>query len=487
MELKDYPVELTENREQIECNFIFCLWKEPELIDDYKNVVNGTDILTVDGIFYYGLCQQMYKAGYKVFDNISVVTFLADKPALQKGFDERTGFAPIKEITELLDSSNIDTYYSALVKSNMVLNLYNSGFNVQKDWKKIQQMNPDELYDFYDYKLNNICVGKIDKLKAVDMKSGYEPFVEQWDRGESVGFKVGYPLMNYTLAGVHRKNLLLHLAHIGKGKTTTAINMYIFPAIEEGENVCIISNEQQEEEWRQMLLATGVFNHTKKDGDKLNRQKFVVGHFTQEDKERISEGEKWIQNQKGQLILISLNDYSIDRVKKIIKKYSKIGFTEFIFDTLKPLHENSDKAWAEFSEMAKQLFLISKKEDVAVIATAQLSSESMSRRFLDLSCTGKGKAIAETASTVVMFRELTTQEKEKGHAYQFMKGESGKYLSTKKEISLDPNKNYIVFFVPKNRFGSTNYQILYERNMSFNTMKEIGYIDIPYDGFKIKK
>ena len=79
MELKNYPKLLVKNREQIECNFIFCLWKDSSLIDDYKNVVNGTDIITEDGMFYYGICQQMIKAGIDVFDNISVETFLSDK------------------------------------------------------------------------------------------------------------------------------------------------------------------------------------------------------------------------------------------------------------------------------------------------------------------------------------------------------------------------------------------------------------------------
>ncbi len=487
MELKDYPKKLLENRKEIECNFIFCLWKEPDLIDDYANVVNGKDILTQDGIFYYGLAQQMNKAGYKVFDNMSVVTFLADKPVLQKGFEERTGFVPIKEITELLDSENMSTYYEALVKSNMVLNLYSSGFDVLKDYDKIQTMNSEELYDYYDYKLNNVCVGKIQKLQAVDLKTGYQPYVKKWDSGESVGFKIGYPLLNYTLAGVHRKNLLLHLGHIGKGKTTTAINMYILPAIEEGENVCIIANEQDENEWRQMVLSTVVFNHTEKNGDKLNRQRFILGNFTDADKERIKKGEEWLQKQKGKLIFISLNDYAINHVKKIIKKYSKRGFTEFIFDTMKPEKENSDKAWAEFDEVAKQLFLLSKKENVAIIATAQLSADSMSRRYLDLTCTGKGRGISETASTVIMFRELTTYEKEKLQAFQRVKDESGKYSHTKKMIPLDVNKNYIVVFIPKNRFGTTDNQILYERNLSFNTMKEIGYVDIPYDGFNKRK
>ena len=121
---------------------------------------------------------------------------------------------------------------------------------------------------------------------------------------------------------------------------------------------------------------------------------------------------------------------------------------------------------------------------MAIVATAQLSAESMSRKFLDLSCIGKSKAIAETATQVVMFRSLTREEKEGGiTAYQFQKGSDGKYMKERKEIALDPDKDYVVLFTPKNRFGDVNPQIIYERNMSFNTMNEVGFTEISFDGF----
>ena len=69
------------------------------------------------------------------------------------------------------------------------------------------------------------------------------------------------------MAGVHKKNLLLHLAHIGNGKTTTAILFYILPVLESGENVCIIGNEQSVDEFRQMILASVLFKDVYKRQD----------------------------------------------------------------------------------------------------------------------------------------------------------------------------------------------------------------------------
>ena len=481
MDLAKYPKEITLKREAIECNFIFALYKDPTLMDDYKNIVNGTDILTEDGMFYYGLAQQLYKAGYQAFDNISLYSFLEDKKTLKSGFEDRGGYRSITEITSLINTDNVGIYYDELIKNNMLLRLYGSGFNVVNNLEKLNQMSSSEVYDYYDFQLNNICVGKIEKIKAENLSEGYETYIREWDEGKSVGYKIGFPLLNYRLAGVHKKNLLLHLGHIGNGKTTTAILFYILPVIESGENVCIIGNEQGVDEFRQMILASVLFNKIGYFG--MNRQKFITGRFTDENKEAMQQAVEWLENCKGKIQFIEMTDYSISNVKKIIKKYSKLGTGMFVFDTLKPEMESSDKAWADFSEVAKELFLLAKKEDVAIVATAQLSSESMSRKYLDLSCIGKSRAIAETATQVVCFRTLTNEEKQKIKPYQHQKNEDGKYSKIRKVIDLDETKDYIVLFTPKNRFGDTQPQLVYERNMSFNTLKEVGYVEIQYDGF----
>lgn len=481
VDLKLLPQELVQNRNKLECNFIFSLWQEPDLIDDYsKTIINGKDIVTPDGMLYYGLITQLRKLGYENFDHATLHTFLSDKDELRKDYEGRGGYTTVNEIKSLIKSDNIATYYDELVKNNMLISLHQEGFNVMEDIDKFKQMTSEDVYNYYDYKLNNICVGKVEKLKAENLSEGYEEYIDEWDKGTMTGFRVGFPMLNYRLMGVHKKNLLLHLAHIGNGKTTSSILFYILPAIESGENVCIIANEQGISEFRQMILSTVVFNKIKYKN--MNRQKFIKGDFSPDERKAMIAGAEWLKKCEGKIIFIETADYSIGNVKKIVKKYSKLNYGLFIFDTLKPNVESNDRAWAEFSEVAKELFILAKKEDVAIVATAQLSAESMSRRFLDLSCVGKSRAIAETATQVVMFRSLTREEKEgKVKAYVYNKDRN--YEDARREIELDPMKDYIVLFTPKNRFGDIGPQIIYERNMSFNTMYEIGYADIPFDGF----
>lgn len=482
MDIEKLPEELQEKRKMIECEFVLSLYKDMALLDEYKNVVNGEDILTEDGMFYYALIQKMRQAGYNVADNISICEFIEDKKTLKKKFEKTGGFQTIKDITELLDTNNIDAYYDGLAKSNLILRLYDKGFNVKKYLDKFEDMTAEEVYDFMEYQLADIAVGKIEKTSIADLSAGYEEYIKEWDEGRDVGFRISLSMLNYQLLGVHKKNLLLHLAGIGIGKTTSAISWYVLPAIEDGNNCVIIANEQDQSQWRQMILSTVIFNKLNKKAAGLDRHKMLKGSFTDDQKAIMKEASEWLKQQPGKIAFVETQDYDATAIKKIIARQSKLGYSYFLFDTAKPIDDSDTKSWGQFSEVAKSLFLCAKKYDVAIIATMQLSSESMGKKFLDLSCIGKSKAVAETAGSVVMFRPLQKTEKEKIEAYKW--NEDNKKI--KEMIQLDPNKEYIMIFTPKNRYGNVSPQIIVERNMAFNSYRQVGWYECEYDGWKTK-
>ena len=57
MKNKDIPKELLEKRQVLECNFVLSLYKDMTLLNDYNNIINGEDLITEDGQFYYGILQ----------------------------------------------------------------------------------------------------------------------------------------------------------------------------------------------------------------------------------------------------------------------------------------------------------------------------------------------------------------------------------------------------------------------------------------------
>lgn len=485
MEYKDYPNKLIKNREKIECNFIFCLYKDTSLIEEYENVINAVDILTVDGIFYYGIAQNLYKSGHKVFDNITIDTYLTNKENLRKGYEERGGYRTIQDLISLIDVDNVEGYYDELVKNNLLLKLYEKNFPVLNNFEKFEEMSYEEIYDYLDYQLASTVSNKIEKTKSISLSHGYEKFIEELDKGDQIGYKILSPMLNSRLLGVHKEHVMLYMAHSGKGKTTTAILQFVLPTIENGENVLIIANEQSEKEFRLMILPTILYN--KIGYCSISRKQITKGGYSKEDREAIQKAIDWLADEKhGNIEFVKMDNYEIYKAKKKIKEFSKLGYGLVLFDTFKPEKENSDKAWADFSEAAKILHRIAEKEKLAFIATAQLTPSSVTQTYLSENDIGKGKAIVEVASQLVQFRFLFNDEKEKLKPYTFKKDENGRYTNIREFHDLDVDKTYIVYFTGKNRFGDTDTQIVCEYNPSFIKMRDIGWVSISPNGTRAR-
>jgi len=477
--LDEIPKKLTKDRVIIECNFILSLYKDPEKISHYSNIINGEDIITKDGIFYYSIIENMTNSGYNEITDMSIYTYMESHPDMKKQYEEYGGYKTIKEIMDIISLDNSDKYYDELIKNNLLIRLYQKGFPVMQDFDKFVDMTAEQVYDFYIYELSDISVGKIEKLKVEDLSSGYKDWIEEIDKGVQVGYKINSPILNYMLAGIHPGNLTLHIAGIGQGKTTTAIILYVMSVIEHND-VLIISNEQSVNEFRSMVLSTVLFNKIGKVKG-MNRQKFVFGNFTPEQKEKLNEAAEWLEKQPGKIKYVEMQDYDVRNINKIITKHSKMGCGLFIVDTIKPLNEMDERAWAQFSEVSKTLFLLAKKTNTAILCTAQAVAEANGRKYMDLSSIAKSKAIAETASQVVGFRPLTSDEVEKIEPWQYSRTENGGVNEKiKTTVKLDPDKHYICLYIMKNRFGPTMPQIIYEFNQAFCSLKEIGYYQSDY-------
>ena len=470
----DVPEKLKENRHIVEGNFIFSLYMEPERVDEFKNVVNTEDIFTEDGIFYYGLLQAMIKDGYSEITEHSIATFVESRKAVKKEYERKGGYQAIREAVEIIDPENFDKFYDDLVKENLMIRLYQKKFPILEDYETLKDMDAEGVYDYYALILSDTSVGKIEKIKIEDISVGNDEWIKEIDKGILRGFPIDSPILNYMLAGIHPGNLTLHIAGIGQGKTTTAILLYVFSMIKHSD-VTIISNEQGRDEFRSMLVSSALFNKIKGVRG-LTRQKFVTGGFTSEQLGKIHEANQWLENQQGHVKFVEMQDYDVKNIKKIIMKQSKQGCGLFIVDTIKPVNEMDERAWAQFSEVAKTLFLLAKQTHTAIICTAQASADSVGRKYMDLTSIAKSKAIAETAGQVIGFRPLFPDEVETVRPYNW-RSEDGNPggEKVKTAVDLDPDKHYVMFYIMKNRFGPTLPQVVCEFDQTFCRLREVGY------------
>ena len=480
--IKELPDQLIEGRQETECNFIISLYKDPDLIGLYKEkITTGDDIITDAGQFYYGLALGLEKAGYDAFDDMAIVTYLSDKKTAKKKFDEYGGLATLHEMVGLVNEANVDTYYDRLAKNNFLAKLYLKGFDVLRDIDKYQRMTAEECYDYIEYQISDSMVAGVDKIHSEDVNEDMDNFVDELDTGAQQGYPLGLNTLNYMLGGLHAGTMTLLGAPIGQGKTSGSVPIIIMKNLEEGRNVLVISNEQTCKEYRQLLLTYALFNNPDFKGCGLNRKKIGLGHFTPEQKAELKKAGEWLKSLKGHVRFVELQDYSTAAVRKIITKYSKIGYPIVIYDVLKPADGASERAWAEFSACAETLFQMAKKTKVALVCTFQLAPDSLTRKYLDLSAIGKSRGIAETCHACIMFRPVFNNEYEDLHPYNYRTTEDGKKV--KVLLDLDPEKHYIIIFVPKNRSGEVSPQICVQFDMAFMRMKEVGWIDVTFDNF----
>lgn len=476
-DMKDYPEELVKNRSIIEGNIIACLWKNPELYSDFKELTIR-DFITYDGRFYYGVGKEILKMGYKAFDIIAINTYLNTNEQIEKIFNNRGGYNAIKHFVDVINIDNIETYYDNLIKNNILLHLHEEGFDVLNNLNIFESLNSEGVYEWIDYRLNNIFMRKQLGLKIDDLTNNFDDFLAICDRGENLGisFASSCPQLSRICGGIHRKNLIITSAHSGVGKTSFCVYGYILALLESGEKVSIIANEQDINEWRSLLLGSIISN--KLGYFKMPRQRFQEGKFTEVEWQYIKKAQEWLKKHEGNLKFVQLYDYKINTIKKIVKTLSKRGFGYFVYDTCKAEDLSEDKAWSTFVEQSKQLFLLASKEDVAIIATMQLAMNTLKERYLNGACIGTAKAVKEVCSQLFLMRKLWrdeyTGESKDVKAYRMIIDKTTN--KWKKElIDLDKNKEYVIIFVDKNRHGQGDVCLIYQRNLTFNFWHEIGF------------
>jgi replicative DNA helicase len=480
LSLDNYPAELVAQRELTEANFIFCLWKNPELYHDYeKEVKADRDLLTEDGRFYYSLGNEMHKLNFKSFDDASIYSYIEGKETLKNGFARRGGYKTVDEIKKILNEENVETYYDELVKSNMLLKLHDKGFNVLKELPKFQKMNSKNLYDYFEYQLDNVFLGRGSGVKIEDLDFD-DDFIQACHAGEEMGlnYASACPLLNFHTLGLHRANVQIFAGFSGTGKTSFCINSYILPILDQGEKVVIIANEMNKRAWQHILMATILSQKLNYFG--LPRKKQKMGNLAQEQLDKMEEARKYYnEHYKGRLKFAKIYDYSIDDVKKIIRKMAKQGFNYTLYDTFKSEDSASAQMTGELIESSKQLLQVAEKENVGIIITMQLAIYMESTRYLTAACLSGAKGVKEIVSELVLTRQVWEDElpgeKYDVKPYRYKKDSNGKYTKIKEEILLKPDKKYMIVFLDKTRNDEGDTTLLYQFDGAWNKWTEIGY------------
>lgn len=483
IDLKKYPEELIKGRDSAEATFVFCLWKQPDLYDDFQRINTNEDktLKTDDGIFYFSLGRQMFNQGFKSFDNVTIYTFLEGKPTVKKHFDELGGYATVSELCSLVNPENVDAYYDKVAKMNTLMTLHDKGFSVLDDIDKFSKMTNQEVYDYFDYILNSVSIKNTHDIEIETLEID-EKFLAECNDGSAQGISYGAhcPILNYLTLGTPLGDMYMFAGHSGVGKTSFVFENMILPMTENGTKCAVISNEQRSKDFKQLLIVHILT--TELDYWGLTRKKLKMGKFTDEQWQMLRKAKAISKEKYSNIQFVKLFDNDMNKVKRIIKKLAKLGYQVVMFDTMKSEDEIDDAMWQQLLIHSRKLFQITSRENISLICTYQLALHTLNKRYLDASCLSNAKQIKEVFSEMVYARPLWDDEfpgeKFDVKPYQLKKDESGKYTSVRKLIPLDREKKYIITFLDKTRNDDDKIQVLYEFNGRFNRWKEIGYCSV---------
>ena len=508
------PMDLLENRAITEGNVIASLWKEPDLYDDY-NDLTSKDFITQDGQFYFGLGNLLHEKDYKEFDKTSVLSFVEGNAVFKKGLENRGGYETVSHMVNLISTNNTETYIDDLNKANTIIKLYREGFNITKEIEceakgKVKVVKPLDLFkrmtnaditDWYEQRLMDIALSKTIGGVKIENLMIDDDFLNECDSGQLTGLSYNRagvdvngktvfcsPLVSSHTMGLHKKNIEIFGAFSGDGKTSHMIRNRALPVIEQGENYCIISNEQVINEFKRMFLATIISCKLRvKD---MPSGKILGGKWSPEEWEIVRAGQKYFnEHYKDKVQFVKLFDYSINTAKKIIKKLSKEGTKYFLYDTFKAedmsVGGSGGTVWGNLIEDSKQLFQVASKEDCAITITMQLALHQSNTRYLTSNALSTAKGVKEIATTVILcrrpFSDEATGEKFDLKAFYYAKdATTGQYSKEKTPYELDKARinEYRIFFIDKTRNGEDRKTILYRFNGGTNAWQEVGYCSV---------
>lgn len=446
----------------------------------------------------------MYDNSIRSFEDTSVYSYLTSKPKEQNKksyfeyYDESGGFSTIQDLMNecAKDNSNDDYHFSEIQKyeslrilqDENLLNVHSAEFI-----KKLANMNLKQLQTFCQHKFKT-SFSHINSGDVIiyNLTEDIEEMVEELDQGEEVGLPLfDSPRLTKKINGQKLGNLMYLVLSSGVGKSSIVTEKFVLSIFENNvkaldpeseldfEKALIFVNEEGKKRWQARLLATVASRILKKPiaRDTVNR-----GKFTPEQKAILIESAKWLkQNQPDFIKLVILKKYRIEDVISNIELHRPLGYKHIYFDTFKPdLTQQTDR-WLAFSNSAQDLHDCIKDENYncATLATVQMKI-GKEYRYLDLDSIGKSMEIVEVAAVVMAGRLMYDDEfdgKHKVFCYNYEKDAfSGKW--GKKEYVLDPEKKYLILFLPKNREGDEGEQIVFEVISDLNVWKEVCYAKV---------
>ncbi|PWT35099.1 replication protein [Limosilactobacillus reuteri] len=474
--------KLLKEKSIIESQLVFSLFSDPESLLDYE--LSLDDFSNQTWKFYFFILKELVeKRQLKVMDSVSVTAYIQSKgDSFTAAYETRGGYETIERGMEIVESDNIDSYFNELQRYKTLLKLTEYGFPIEEKWNSVQKMSLEMLDDYLEGLVAQAFVNsQMGGDRVEDMFADVDAMLNEADKGIARGLPLASPLMDSIQNGLALGNITMLGANSGVGKTFLTTLLHIISCIKEEEQLLIIANEEEKSRYVQGLLAARI-NKQHQDAN-FNKNRFINGGFSDQEWQWLNEAKEWYVNKvQGELInFINMNDFSMSKTIKLIKKYARMhGVKYFILDTLKLDNDAgsriTDNSWLQLQQNMVKLYNTIKPSNlnVHIWITAQMSKTNRRSRYLDQSMLGISKNITDVVSSLMLTRMVSQSEKEGSTALKVINSDGY-------SVQLDPEQDYMLVFWDKNRQGATNRQVVLAVDRGLNLIRDIGWTQIDND------
>jgi len=342
------------------------------LLDNDAQVEIFTKVNVDD--FYTESHRNIYDSMLKIFSKSIPVDFvtLTNQLEVDKKLDAIGGIDYVTYLTNVVPSAANFNHYLNIVKNSAVRRhliaesqeIIKTAFDAE-DGNHAMQFAEKKIFDLSqkDTTSDLELVGKPGGA-LTNVLSKISEIAE--NKGRLRGIPTGYKEFDAITNGLQNSDLILLAARPGVGKTSFAMNIAEYAAIEEGKKVAIFDLEMSREQLMQRSLASVAKVHL---GHILN------GSMDSDEWKRV-----WTAEKKLAQSSIYVDDSSMVTPFDIISKCRKLKMTEgldlVVIDYLQLMtmgRQNRESRTQEVSDITRTLKVAAKELNVPIILLSQLS------------------------------------------------------------------------------------------------------------------
>lgn len=474
-----YPSSLLDGRLNAEASTIGLIWQDPLILDETK--LSAKDFLSVDGRFYFEVAKQLRAKGVLDFNEVAVISNL--EPNILDKFTEKGGYKEVNNIASIISERNKDSILDSLSKCNIILRLYNRGFNLEKEMvinnKKItpleyfKSLKSGQIIDWYDAQLCKLYDGGYDmNLLEDEDVSITDDFIQGLADAKEYGIpyaKAGkccdgkdmnvFPYLSSLTLGFTKKASHYVSGFSSSGKTSFWGSVIMSMALQ--EKVLIICNEQSSKVWKMNMLLFILYKHFHYTD--VTKSKLMSGTFRKDAKqmEMVNKAKDYFnKHYDGRIHFIQLAENNFDIVKSKIRYYAlQLGYGVVVFDTLKIADSNrrndSLAGWEELVQYSRDLDILAKKLNICMCCSVQLAQGQKGNLFLGSQMLSGAKGIVEQLDTLLCLRDVYKEELDPNSKFfcapfqKVLNETTGEY--EERPYECDPKYSWKMCFLGKSR------------------------------------